>query len=318
MAKNDYIAVAGDDWYQRRRKDAEGEFFRRVADQGPRKGEDGSTRQGIYLFTASGKLLGYKNAGQDTGVMRDVLKEGLNAWKKLPVGERTPGAIKVENIIKLDPHYNRRPPAEGVILTAYTRILERDRQGEYTAGTCEFQGGEHAARDHVWLSWGEWKSLVPADLRKGDKFPLPEAIADRLARFHLMDNTRGEPPFWKKEEVRASELTLTVEEANAGKVRLRLEGSVLLASAADVAKAERGFDVRVLGYVSYDGFKKALDRFDVVAVGDHWGEGTYTPGARPGRKPLGVVFELVKGDAALDQVPPQGAKELEEYFGRSN
>ena len=47
MANEEYIAVAGDDWYQRRRDDAEGQFFRRVADQGPRKGTGGSTRQGI-------------------------------------------------------------------------------------------------------------------------------------------------------------------------------------------------------------------------------------------------------------------------------
>ena len=40
--------------YQRRRQDAEGEFFRKVADQGPRKGKGGATRQGIYCFTASG------------------------------------------------------------------------------------------------------------------------------------------------------------------------------------------------------------------------------------------------------------------------
>src|SRR6478672_1245892 len=62
MATEDFVPVTADDWYQRRRQDAEGEFFRKVADQGPRKGEGGSTRQGIYCLTAAGQLLNYKNA----------------------------------------------------------------------------------------------------------------------------------------------------------------------------------------------------------------------------------------------------------------
>src|SRR5439155_8322714 len=95
MASSDYVPVAADDWYQRRRDDAEGRFFRQVADQGPRKGEGGSTRQGIYCLTADGKLLAYKNAGQDADVMREVLREGLAAWRRLPADRRRPGAVPV-------------------------------------------------------------------------------------------------------------------------------------------------------------------------------------------------------------------------------
>src|SRR5205823_3369628 len=82
--------VAGDDWYQRRRQDAEGAFFRKVADQGPRKGAGGSTRQGIYCLTPDGTLLAYKNAGQAPDVMREVLRRGLAEWKKLPATRRKP------------------------------------------------------------------------------------------------------------------------------------------------------------------------------------------------------------------------------------
>ena len=35
LAAEDFVPVTADDWYQRRRQDAEGEFFRKVADQGP-------------------------------------------------------------------------------------------------------------------------------------------------------------------------------------------------------------------------------------------------------------------------------------------
>src|SRR5215813_3812829 len=101
MATKDYVSVAADDWYQRRREDDEGRFFRSVADQGPRKGAGGSTRQGIYCLTASGKLLAYKNS-QDAGVMREVLRQGLAQWRQLPASERRPGAHQYPSMAKPD------------------------------------------------------------------------------------------------------------------------------------------------------------------------------------------------------------------------
>src|SRR5262245_44935255 len=248
MATEDFVPVAADDWYQRRRDDAEGEFFRLVAGQGPRKGEGGSTRQGIYCLTADGRLLAYKNAGQAPDVMRETLKQGLREWAKLPEERRKPGAGKVDDAGKVDLVYERRPPPGGLVVKVYTRILDRD-QGGLCRGTCKTLGGDKAARDHLWLTEAEGKSLVPADPAAGDRFPLPPAVAERILRFHLTDNTRGEPPMWRREDVRAQELTLTVEEVTAAAVRLRLAGSALLATAADPAKADRGFDVQLLGWI---------------------------------------------------------------------
>jgi hypothetical protein len=316
MATEDYVAVAADDWYQRRRDDAEGQFFRKVADQGPRKGEGGSTRQGIYCLTADGKLLAYKNAGQDANVMRDVLKQGLREWQKLPEERRKPSAVKIEDAGKTDSRYSRTLPPGGLVVNVYTRILDYNDQKELCHGTCKSLGGDRPARDHLWLTEADCKALVPAGLKKGDQLALPVKVAERILRFHLVDNTRGEPPHWTREQIRSQKLTLTVEEATATIVQLRLDGSALLATNADPAKADRGFDVRLVGAIQYDVAKKAIDRFDVVAVGDHWGEGTYTRRARPGRRPLGVAFELSSGKAPADQVPPQGARDLRTYLGQ--
>jgi hypothetical protein len=316
MATENYIPVAADDWYQRRREDAEGKFFRDVADQGPRRGEGGATRQGIYCFTADGKLLAYKNAGQLPDVMRDTLRQGLREWNKLPAERRKPGAIQVDDAGKTDARYTRTPPPGGLIVTTYTRILDRDGES-YCKGTCKTLGGDRPARDHLWLTAAEWKSLVPAGAKKGDKSALPAKVAERILRFHLTDNTRGEPPMWRKDDIRSHELNLIVEEVDDAKIILRLEGSALLATSADASKADRGFDVRLLGHIGYDRAKKAIDRFDVVAVGDHWGEGPYTRGARPGRQPLGIAFELASGKSGADLVPPQAAREIDNYLGRS-
>jgi hypothetical protein len=312
MAAKDFVPVAGDDWYQRRRQDAEGRFFREVADQGPRKGEGGSTRQGIYCLTAGGKLLAYKNAGQAPDVMRDVLKQALAAYRKLPAADRRAGAVAASG--PADRDYSRTPPPGGLIVRVYTRILDRDDKGNYSKATCDVAGADLPARDHLWLTAAEWKELIPADPRPGERFPVPDRIAGRIVRFHLTDNTRGEPPLWRRSDVRSRDLTLTVEDVTPARVRLRLEGWALMATAGDASRADRGFDVRLLGYVEYDRGGKAINRFDVVAVGDHWGEGRFTRKARPGRAPLGVVFEMARGDSPADQVPPQGAREFAEYF----
>jgi hypothetical protein len=315
LATEDFIPVTGDDWYERRRDDAEGEFFRKIADQGPRKGQGGSTRQGIYVFTASGKLLAYKNA-QDADVMREVVEKALRDWKRLPAEEREPGAVKVGDAGKADKRYHREPPAGGLIVNVYTRILDCDGRGDFHPGTCDTVGGDKSARDHLWLTKAEWQGLTDREVKAGDTFPMAAAIARRIARYHLVDNTRGEPPFWSEKQVRKADLRWTVEEATAKTVRLRLDGAVLLGTDADARKAERGYEAKLLGYLEYDPAKKVVTRFDMLAVGEFWGESDLTKGGRGGRQPLGIAFELSKGDKPADAVPPQAARDFSEYMGQ--
>jgi hypothetical protein len=313
MAQEEFVAVAADDWYQRRKQDDEGEFFRKVSDQGPRKNNDGSTRQGVYVFTAAGKLLGYRNH-EDAGVMRDVLKKALADWKKLPAAQRKPGAVVVGEPAKIDANYTRTPPKGGLIVNVYTRILDKDAKGDFCHGTCAFTGGNQSAHDHLWLTAEDIAALVSASAKKGDVVPLPPQFINRLLRYHMVDNTRGEASFWQLKEVRKQSFKLSVVEVAGQTITLRLEGTALLATDADVKKAERGFDVSVLGTLRYHREKKAFDRFDMVALGDHWGAGTFTQGARPGRMPLGIAFELAQPGNGADLVPPQGARDWREYL----
>ena len=312
MAQKNFVPVAADDWYQRRRQDDEGEFFRKVADQGPRKGAGGGTRQGIYVFSAGGILLGYRNH-QDPDVMRKFLVDSLTAWQKLPAKDRIPRAVQVGEVSKVDRQYHRELPKGGVVVNVYTRILDRKSDGEVCAGTCKFPGGDRPAHDHLWLLPEDLQSLMPAAAKVGDRIALPKNLTQRVLRFHLIDNTRGEPPFWQRDHVRQGELFAVVEKRAGDAMTLKLEGRCLLATSAEGAKADRGYEARLLGSVQIDLAAKKLERFDLVAFGDHWGQGTYTGGARPGRTPLGVVFELSNGKAAADRVPPQAAREWSAY-----
>jgi hypothetical protein len=253
--------------------------------------------------------------------MREFVSGGISKWKKLPEAERKPGAVKVEDPGKLDGGYTRKPPANGLIVNVYARALDRagaPKPGSFLAdfkdAECKTGGGDEASRDHLWLTETEWRSLIPKDARPGARVPVAPAIASRIYRFHLIDNTRGEPPMWRREDVRKGELAVIVESVAPQKLALRLEGVALLATDADVAKAKRGYEPRLLGYVDYDLKSDRVTRFDLVAAGDHWGEGTFTRGARDGRQPLGVAFELATGDKPGDLVPPQAAREVGAYF----
>lgn len=314
MVAEQFVPVVGDDWYQRRRQDEEGEFFRSIAEQGPRKGQGNSTRQGIYCFTADGKLLAYKNAGQAPDVMREVFRSALRAWAKLPLDRRRPGAFVIDDPQKQDTRFVRTPPANGLILKVYARILERNSQGDTLRGSCDSPGGDRAARDHLWLTENEWRGLIPTSPKVGDTLAVPETVVRRIAFFHLIDNTRGEPPLWKPEQLRSHKLTLTVEHVDATRVTLRLDGPILLATHEDAAQATRGYDARLLGTLHYNPDKQVVERFDMIAVGDHWGKGEFTQGARSGRKPFGVAFELTRGEAPADRVPPQGARTPRAYW----
>jgi hypothetical protein len=314
MAREDFVPVTADDWYQRRRQDAEGEFFRKVANQGPRKGEGGDTRQGIYVLTADGELLSYKNAGQNADVTREELQRALKKFANLPAGRRGPGAVEVGDPGKPDPAYVRTPPEGGLIVRVHTRILDRDGDG-YCKGTCKTKGGDAAARDFLWLTREDVRSLAPAKAEPGFTYDVPKPVADRILRFHLVDNTRGEPPFWDRGHVRRARLTLRVVRTTADGVELRLEGDALLATAADPDQADRGYDVRLRGDLRYVPGRGTFDRFDVAAVGEHWGESRLTRGARPGRSVLGVAFGPVVGNRPADRIPPQAAREIRRYFG---
>src|SRR5262245_141593 len=118
MATEEFVPVVGDDWYQLRRDDAEGRFFREVSDQAGR-GDDGphggDTRQAIYCLTAGGRLLASKNAGQFPDEMRRTFREALRRWKELPAAERRPGALKVP-AFRPDPQFDRALPLGGLVI----------------------------------------------------------------------------------------------------------------------------------------------------------------------------------------------------------
>ena len=277
MLKTRFVPVAIDQAYQRRQKDTEGDFYRKIAGQGPRS-DFRSTTQGFYIATAAGELLLYNN-NRDPQKVRRLMEKKLAAFQSSGASRENIAAIERR---KRDPRYDVRPPQGGLVVRVRARVL-----GGYEPTSDRWRSIFQSAlsRDNLWISADEHQALA--------KGSFPGSLAKRIARFHLVDNTRGEPPMWKAKEIRDLDIRLKNGELS-GKARLHTDDD------------KRGYEAQLRGVVETRQGK--VTRLDIVALGDFRGEGTYTRGAPKGRFPLAVAFELADGKDVADGVPPQGSR----------
>ena len=290
LLKEEFVTVAADDWYQRRRKDKVGEFFAKVVDQSPRKGVH--TKQGHYIFTATGKLLGFNNnRGPEKRLA--MIKDALSEWDKLPKDVRK---VDVPERGKNDQGFYRELPKGGQIVKVYTRCLE-ERSGRLQK-LADNKIGNLSAVDHLWLQHSEVRQLGNLIVSGGG--PISNAVSLRIAKFHLRDNTRGEPREWKSNEVKEWSLK--------GDGQGKVSGNFLIGS----ADGQMGYQGKIEGMILVD--KGRLAKFDLLVLGKHWGNSRYTQGARPGKAPMGQVFRLSDGKRASDRIPPQGIRWAPGYW----
>jgi hypothetical protein len=267
-----FIPVAIDQAYQRRQKDNEGRFYQKIANQGPRKVGRGTT-QGLYAADANGRFLGFNNnrtPNRVLGMMRSAL------------AKHRPAKVRAIAKGKLDARYNPKPPKGGLVVRVTSKVL-----GGYEEPDNEWRRIYQTSlgRDNLWIRADEHAALA--------KGQLPQSLLRRLARFHLVDNTRGEPPMWNDNEIKKLEGTLRNGQLRAT-VHLR------------TAIGDRGYEAQLLGRVETKAGR--VTRLDLVAKGEFWGEGPYTRRAPKGRFPLAIAFTLADGKDAADTIPPQGSR----------
>lgn len=272
--QTEFVPVAIDQAYQRRQKDNEGEFYRKIAVQGPRgDGSKGQTTQGLYIAAADGTLLGFTNHRSPDRVKKLI----DTALKQFKPSETAPIPVG-----KTDPQYSSQPPAGGLVVRVHAKIL-----GGYEPTENKWQKifQSSVSRDNLWITHSEQQSIVDGQI--------PPAVQKRIARFHLVDNTRGEPPMWKKNEIK--------------NIGFKLDGNKLTGSAVlGTSDGSRGYECQFFGFIETEHGK--VTRFDVVAQGDFWGEGRYTTGAPKGRFPLAISFSMADGADTADAIPPQGSR----------
>lgn len=272
-----FVPVALDQAYERRENDAWGEFYRQFAGAGPRKDFQGTT-QGFYVANAAGDLLLYNNNRDPEKLLR-LLRQTIERFDA--------SAAAHTNIAKLDvgvreARYAPKPPEGGLVLRVRSRVL-----GGYPTATNEFERAmqQSIGRDQAWITGEEHRSLVAGTM--------PSSLCERLARFHLVDNTRGEPTMWTREEIKISHAHLA-----SGQLRFEFE----LAS----KDGKRSFRGTLMGTIEVA--EERVSGMDLVARGIYTGSGQYTKGAPPEPFPFVTAFALATGEEPADRIPPQGSR----------
>jgi len=292
--RRDFVPVAIDVWYEQRRRDEAGEFFYQVVDQGRHKGKDRVlTRQGLYCLTADGVLLADKRHCSPEQ-LRCLLNLALTRFR---LGMKTQA---LNDSLASDQRYHRQPPQGGRVVDVFGKIL---LEGAAMQEALRIATRNAAlSRDHLWITASEVSALAPRQVKAGFTYPVPPRLTMRIARFHLVDNSRGEPPMWKTHEIRALRMNLKVVNVEGEVITLKLTGFVNLATDC----GSRTYTPTLLGELVYNAKKRTFERFDVVALGKASGEGPHTPGCPQGKFSLAISFTLANMREVASHVPPPG------------
>src|SRR5262249_50871224 len=293
-------------WYINTKDDTYQSAWKRfyVAKPNPDEGSGWLHGTQLVLMTSAGKLL--TGRVKDRNGLAAVLQEVLDAYAKMPEADRR--AETVDGDIK--PQVP--PPEGGLVLTIYDRPLGRSETGRYRHPEGDDCGGlrthaPHGQRSSLWLTAEECRSLVPERPRKGESFKVPAKLTRRVFLYGMWPQTLWVvEQTWQPNSVREGELRLTVEEVTGQAVRMRLDGSVVLAAnnplklypTGKVLKTvEDRYDARLHGVLVYDRAAKKVVRWDMVALGDYagcWfaGNDGWKEATRDAPLAVGFAFEL--------------------------
>ncbi|MDQ3703581.1 MAG: hypothetical protein M3442_22070 [Chloroflexota bacterium] len=340
LASERFIPVAENSSPLQGQRDAKGEFFRLVAEQGHYAGRTfpTGTRQGMYAFTADGKVLAAGNT-RDPERLATLMHTALARWGRLVDSGGGAGEVVAPGgaaVGEYDPAVPDRYPVDGLVLQVVARDLPRDEDARK-----EDWRKEAWNLDYAWFTRQEARSIVPAVRTLGSRQAVPWEIVRRMARFHLRDFVRGEPSVWPEAAIRQGEIVAEITgvegdsasgsrsgdarstgSPRVGRVQLHLEGTIRLQWDARWVRPEdgeercsdSGFDARVYGEGVWDEGRDAFVALEMVAVGPRWGANQYNNRADDlGPAPLGVVFTLA-GAVPRDRTPPHTIYRRD-YFG---
>lgn len=275
-----FIPVAIDQHIHRRLNNADGRMF---ADLVKRSGQfiDAPT-QGFYVFTSAGALLAFRHTQEP----QDVKQLLTAALEKADACPSTPGWTETPD----DAEFTLNAPPGVVVLDVVSKVLGGyDEPAGYRERILQSSPG----RDHCWIRQDEVASLLEGIM--------PDSLLSRMVRYHLVDNTRGEPPMWRAEQVHSAEAELR-------------EGRLVGSTRLGTSRFRRGYEASLFGVI--EGKNGLLTQFDVVARGLAWGRGYFNKGAPRGRYQLAVRFTLAQGAWPFDAIPPGAARTgADEYLG---
>jgi hypothetical protein len=259
-----------------RRKDAEGDLYRKVAGK--------AVSNSVFVFNPGGKLLFQRLGGE--------IYQNYNAALKAVIKNYEPAraaAARVPASEDRDEHFY--PVLKDAVVVHVTARMVKDGK--------DWPGPKRWGRDNLWIRQDEVTALA-----KGE---LPESLKIRIARFHMINTTGGHltaGAMWKPEHVKRLDMTLTKGRLTGA---VDLEGWVKGPARNDHSR----YSAKLLGLVEVKDGK--LTRFDVVAVGPACrvagsGPGIQTHGEVGVPYPLAIGFRLSTAqDSDAQKLTPPSA-----------
>lgn len=280
----------------KRKRDVEGDFFRRFCELGHYRGGDDSnnTRQGIYAVTPAGHLLASTNT-RDSAEVAEILSKAWESWKSVPVAERRLEGDPRElagQVERLESKY----PQDGLVLKSYSRDLPRD-----DAPTDWRQDAWN--QDFAWFKKEEALALATPGSSRA-------AILSRFIRTSLLDNVRGQTEAYEPNDVTESLMHFECVREEGSERHIEITGSFRNDRPYEPAYEDipeeplRGTDGKILGSATFDTEKKRFTSFEMIALGIRWG-GTRHNGRYddPGPSQMGWAFVLA-GDSPAERIAP--------------
>lgn len=287
LVKEKFVPISVELDVHGKEKSPEGDLYRKIVAQ-----RSTQSFQGFYTFDTTGKVLSHEGGSKHSA-------ERLLAKLEQSVRDFRPAKQGVVQKVVRDPNYFYELPDGAAVLRVNCKVLndvwnpgpiQRFKQRVIRTPIFEASIG----RDRAWIRSDEIHAM-----KKGE---LPQSLARRIARFHLIDITHCFPQFWEPEEIRSLKMTLQ---------KGKIVGKVLIKS----KEGERGYEADLLGYVSFDK-QGNLTRFDLLVKGDYWGGKKH--GSQPAppkeRFPFAVAFSLAEKITNEDRIAPAGLRRRKDYL----
>ncbi len=284
-----FVPAADEVWRLQRDDDPECRWFREAV----RGTEDPSpgTMQGTYVLTASGELLGRINSTSAAHVAR-MLEAALARWEQLPDATRAAAAPRgAAPRHRWEDSY----PADGLVLERFAR----DVGAAPTAAPTR-----PVNRDAAWFASGELAGFLPEPLEVGSARAVSAPLVERLVRFSLVDNVRGQTLPFAAAAVEAAELTAEVTAREGDLVTLQLRGASRASSDGTEAGEDywrsnkpwpRSVTALLRGRATWDARRRRFASFELVALAERTGRTTFNGRSREeeGDAPrIGFLFRL--------------------------
>lgn len=288
----EFVPATDEVWRLQNGSDPECQHFRNFAESGHYRG-DRSTRQGTYICTPSGRLLGSMNSHNPQAVVK-MMRKALQDYKAMDPAKRLlPPGDSVEPTHRWEASHQ---PA-GMDLTIFSRDLPE---------SCDASESAHVAwnQDRIWFSADELAWFLPprnSEVKVGDHYPIELPAVQRMTRFNIVDTVRGQTSFYQPQEVQASKLEGWVTAVTDQQIQIRFEGQTRAESGVSRNRElPHGIKTDVLGHATFDRKQKRFEKFEWVALGERWGRTVFNGRhAELEKSPIGFVIRLTPPDAPL-------------------